>query len=272
MLLAWLGQEHCCKPEKVGRKAAGLSRLMTEYPVPRGFCLTASAHRAWKHWSNCGVGQARRDLLPPEMSELLNSEYERLSNCDESTPGKPAVAVRSSGINEDGAKLSFAGQYDTYLNVAEPSAVAEAIVRCWQSATADRVLAYGRANQIPVYNLDLAVLVQRFIAADVSAVAFSRGPIGFDRLRDRVIVNASWGLGDSTLGGKVNPDVFVVDKAGLTVEERKINDKRSMTVPFKKAGTRQVKVPRLFRCKPALSDRQAIEIARMAISLEQKSL
>ncbi len=84
------------------------------------------------------------------------------------------------------------------------------------------------------------------------------------------MINASWGLGESNLGGRVNPDVFVIDKGGLTVTERKINDKRTMTVPLK-TGTREVKVPCLFRCKPALSDQQAIEIARLAIGLERKA-
>ena len=147
---------------------------MHEYCIPVGFCLTTSAYCAWKSWASSGVGRGGHDILPPIISELLNREYDRLARSDDSKTGEPAVAVRSSGVYEDSAGHSFAGQYDTYLNVIGSSAVARAIVRCWQSATTGRVVAYCRARKIPADNLRLAVLVQRFVAADVSVVAFSR--------------------------------------------------------------------------------------------------
>ncbi len=111
----------------------------------------------------------------------------------------------------------------------------------------------------------LAVLVQKFIPADVSAVVFSANPVtgGFDE----VMINASWGLGESVVGGTVTPDSYVVDKATLKVVERQIGDKTRMAVPAPE-GTEEVDVPRFLRTRPALEDSQVVELAQLAVALE----
>jgi pyruvate,water dikinase len=190
---------------------------------------------------------------------------------------EPAVAVRSSAIDEDGAEASFAGQHETYLNISGIDNIAEAIVRCWKSAHSERALEYRRQNGLSTVHLKLAVLVQALVPADASAVVFSANPI--NRRRDEVVINASWGLGESVVGGLVTPDAFVVRRAdlrhagarradaGMCIVSRQIAEKASMTVAVA-GGTRQVNVPSLLRRLPSISDEQAVKMAQLALDLQ----
>jgi len=82
-----------------------------------------------------------------------------------------------------------------------------------------------------------------------------------------VIINASWGLGESLVGGTVTPDTFVVRKSDLAVTSRGIAEKGRMTVPVP-GGTREVDVPRFLRNEASLAEEQLIEVTRLALSLE----
>jgi pyruvate,water dikinase len=111
----------------------------------------------------------------------------------------------------------------------------------------------------------LAVLVQQLVASDVSAVIFSANPITGNR--EEVMINASWGLGESIVGGTVTPDTFIVRKSDLAVFERVITEKQRMTVSAS-GGTHEVEVPRFLRKEASLNDAQIIEMASLAMTLE----
>jgi phosphoenolpyruvate synthase/pyruvate phosphate dikinase len=187
---------------------------------------------------------------------------------------QPAVAVRSSAVDEDGADTSFAGQHDTYLNIVGAEAVCEAVLRCWASAKAPRVLEYRRQHGLPVDGARIAVLVQQLILADVAGVVFSANPMT-GRLGE-VVINASLGLGESVVGGSVTPDTYVVSTESSPVDtpgawevrQRGLAEKRRMTVAVA-GGTREVDVPRLLWSRPSLQDAQIVEMARLAHDLER---
>ena len=113
--------------------------------------------------------------------------------------------------------------------------------------------------------MQLAVLVQELVASDVSAVVFSANPITGSR--DEIVINASWGLGESIVGGTVTPDMFIVRKSDLVVINRVIADKQHMTVSVP-GGIHEVDVPRFLRETASLNDEQVIEMARLALTLE----
>jgi pyruvate,water dikinase len=110
----------------------------------------------------------------------------------------------------------------------------------------------------------LAVLVQQLVASDVSAVAFSANPVSGNRAE--IMINASWGLGESIVGGTVTPDTFIVRQPDLAITQRVIADKRQMTVSAP-GGTREVAVPRFLRQAACLTDEQVVEIAQLALTL-----
>ena len=115
-------------------------------------------------------------------------------------------------------------------------------------------------------SIEMAVLVQHLVPADSSAVIFSANPVTDNR--DEVIINASWGLGESIVGGTVSPDTFTIDKRDLSVTESKISDKEVMTV-LVADGTKEVPVPRFMRSQPTLSEEQLGAMAQLAMRLEE---
>jgi pyruvate,water dikinase len=175
------------------------------------------------------------------------------------------AAVRSSAVDEDGATASFAGQHETYLNIVGADAIIQAVTRCWESARSEHALDYRRQQGLSVERPQIAVLVQQLVAADVAAVVFSANPITGNR--DEIVINASWGLGESIVGGTVTPDTFIVRKPDLVIVQRIIADKQCMTVSVP-GGTHEVEVPRFLRNTSSLSDEQAIEMAKLAMTLE----
>ncbi len=263
MDIIWLGQPECGDACLVGGKAANLSPLAFGHRVPPGFCLTTEVFAHWMVVAARYKTELSSEILPPTLYEALAMAYQDLARrCD---VADPAVAVRSSAVDEDGACVSFAGEYETFLNVTGAAAVATAVVRCWQSLGSQRVLEYRRQHGLPEEGLCLAVLVQEFIPADVSVIAFSANPVTGGL--DQIVINASWGLGESLVGGTVTPDSYMVDKATLKIVERQIGDKRRMAVPAPK-GTEEVDVPRFLRTRPALEDWQVAELAQLAVALE----
>jgi pyruvate,water dikinase len=163
-----------------GTKAATLALLRNlGFDVPDGFVIPA------------GV-QASRDEISAALARL----------------GDGPVAVRSSGLAEDLADASFAGQYDTLLNVQGAEAVLNAAATCVQSANEERIESYGHVVR------PMAVLVQRMVEADVAGVAFSANPLTGNR--DEVRVSATRGLGNKLVSGAVDADEWLVTRDQAT--------------------------------------------------------
>jgi pyruvate,water dikinase len=249
MNLLWLGDPKSFDVALVGGKTANLSRLARMYHrVPDGFCLPVTV---------------MDEVHPLDLRNEIIASISDLMACH-SLP-ELVVAVRSSAVDEDGAGASFAGQHETYLNIVGADAILQAVTRCWDSAYSERALEYRRQQGLAVERVRLAVLVQQLVASDVSAVVFSANPVTGNL--DEVLINASWGLGESIVGGTVTPDTFVVRKSDLAVTNRVIADKQHMTVSTP-GGTREVDVPRFLRQQASLSDEQAREMAQLALTLE----
>jgi phosphoenolpyruvate synthase/pyruvate phosphate dikinase len=249
MNLLWLGDPKSFDAALVGGKAANLSRLARLYHrVPDGFSLPVTV---------------MNEVHPHDLRDEIIAAISDLMACH-SLPDFIA-AVRSSAVDEDGAFASFAGQHETYLNIVGADAIIQAVTRCWESALSDHALDYRRQQGLSVERPQLAVLVQQLVAADVAAVVFSANPITGSRAE--IMINASWGLGESIVGGTVTPDTFIVRKSDLEVIQHGIADKQRMTVSTP-GGTHEVEVPRFLRKQASLDDEQVVELAKLALTLE----
>ena len=249
MNLLWLCDPKSFDAGLVGGKAANLSRLARMYHrVPDGFSLPVTVmDEAHPHDLQNEINAAISDLMA----------CHRLDNF--------IAAVRSSAVDEDGAAASFAGQHETYLNIVGADAIIQAVTRCWESARSERALEYRRKQGLSVERPQIAVFVQQLVASDVSAVVFSANPVSGSPAE--IMINASWGLGESIVGGTVTPDTFIVRKSDLAVINRVIADKQRMTVSAP-GGTHEVEVPRFLRNTTSLNDEQVIEMAKLALTLE----
>jgi pyruvate,water dikinase len=239
--ILWLEDPAATSTRRTGGKAAALAALADRMPIPPGFVVVGS--------------------VDPAAVELAYAELGARAGSDE-----PLVAVRSSAADEDGLQSSFAGQHETILGVRGIEELLTAIAGCRDSQHSDRALHYRRANGIARPRAPLPVLVQLLVPADAAAVVFSVNPVspsGGD-----VLVNASYGLGESIVGGTVTPDEWSITRGSLAVARRTIADKRRMTVRAP-GGSREVDVPVPLRRLPSLTDDQARDAAALALDLER---
>lgn len=138
--------------------------------------------------------------------------------------GRGRFAVRSSSPEEDLDNASFAGVYRSCLGVSAQD-IGKAVRACFASCLDLPVLAYKAAHGLPVFAPSIAVIVQQQIDSEVSGVGFSINALTNDH--DEMLVNASWGLGDVIVDGRVMPDQFVLDRASSRVLRSSIGSKRT---------------------------------------------
>jgi rifampicin phosphotransferase len=169
--------------DRIGSKAANLAQLAAAgFPIPPGFVIPADAFVDW-----------------PKVQAALSAAASAL--------GDGLLAVRSSSAAEDLAGASYAGLYESFLDV-DRDQLAEAVRRCWESATSQRVTTYQQHHQQPQDRLAMAVLVQRMVHPDAAGVAFTANPVS--GARDEVVVAAVRGLGERLVAGQATGDQWVI--------------------------------------------------------------
>lgn len=190
-----------CTPATVGGKAHNLARLRaTGFPVPDGVVVTTGAVARLQQGGPAGEPAVVPGAgFADDVRRLLGPAVARL--------GWP-VAVRSSGVAEDLADASYAGLYETVLDVADTDALVDAVQRCCASAEAARVRDYQVAHDAGDGTAGMAVLVQRMVAADAAGVAFTANPVTGDR--DEVLIDAVPGLGDRLVSGATDAERWSV--------------------------------------------------------------
>ena len=124
------------------------------------------------------------------------------------------VAVRSSATGEDGSDASFAGMNATITNVSGDDDLIDSVVRCWMSLFSPRVITY-RASRKFTADPAMAVVMQQMVNSDKAGVAFTADPS--TGARDRVVIEAAFGLGEVVVSGEVEPDTYIVSKETLQV-------------------------------------------------------
>ena len=230
----------------IGNKAAGLAALhRAGFRVPKGVCVTIDVY---KHWRAAGS-------LSAELRAELGQAFASL---------RAPVAVRSSSPAEDRADASFAGQYQTILGVRTEDEFFAALETCWKSASSKAALAY-RKDQGAEATVDMAVLVQELVPATAAGVLFTMHPVT-DRV-DQVVVNSNFGLGESVVSGRAEPDTFILDKASGAVVESKLGAKRVFSQQTAR-GVEELPVDAARQQMFSLGEEQLRQLADAARKLE----
>ncbi|WP_280215191.1 phosphoenolpyruvate synthase [Nocardia cyriacigeorgica] len=194
--------------------------------------------------------------LPADVAELIDAGYRRL--------GGGAVAVRSSVAAEDGPAHSYAGQFDSFLNVDGEDAVRRQVRACWASAFSQRSIEYAFAHDQPRVAA-VAVVLQRLVAARVSGVMFTADPASGSP--DELVISAVYGLGEGLVSGAVDADSVVVDRAG-NVLDTVIGDKDRAFLPSDPGGSTAGEVDAERRARLALSEAEIAALAELGRKLE----
>lgn len=216
-LIIPLAQVTSASPDRVGAKAWNLgTMLQARLPVPRGFVITTAAYDLWTGAQDTAPRGAPNAALPSVLAATPCPTAVREAVAQELRlwSSGQAWAVRSSATAEDRGDASFAGQYDSRLNVRGLPGLLEAVRQCWISVFQERAVAYVQRH-LGSTRVAMAVLVQEMIPADVAGVIFTADPLTHNS--GRMIIEATPGLGDSLVSGKVSPDRAVLDKETLRV-------------------------------------------------------
>ena len=188
---------------RIGSKAANLASLLQAgFPVPEGMVLTTDAFAEFVEANGLGDGtspeEASSATLPEDLVRLLADGVTRF--------GDAQLAVRSSSVGEDLPGASFAGQYETILNVAGLAELEQAVLRCWASAFSTHLAGYRHVRRLAA--APMAVLIHPMVDAEAAGVAFTANPV--TGRRDEIVINAVKGLGDRLVSGEASPDEWMV--------------------------------------------------------------
>lgn len=286
----------------VGGKNASLGEMIRELGasgirVPGGFAVTAEGYRRFLDASTlvpvlrdvlAGFEpvqlavladrgrRAREALLAAPLPEDLVSEilqsYRALATPDDP---EPAVAVRSSATAEDLPEASFAGQQESFLNVRGERDLLDAVRECYASLFTDRAISYRAERGYDHLSIALSVGVQRMVRSDLACagVLFTIDTeTGFP---DVVLIDSSWGLGESVVKGRVDPDEFAVHKPTLLrgfrpIVKRTVGGKQEKLVLATRGPrpTRAVPVPPEDRSRLTLTDDEVLQLARWGCAIE----
>ena len=270
------GEAECLSVADAGGKGASLARMTSlGLPVPPGYVIPSGALAAslpdggdeLRALARARDAEAAQTLirtveLDPALREAVLGAYATLGDGREDVP----VAVRSSACAEDSEAASFAGQQETYLHVRGPDDLRARIRDCWASFFSERALFY-REQKGSLDDLGMAVVVQRMVSADVAGVLFTVDPV--QGRKDRMVVEAVFGLGEACVSGHVTPDHFVLARDG-TLKRERLTVQPLAVVSGPEGGTVEQQLSPDEGGRATLGQDELRELARLGADLQER--
>ena len=282
-----------------GGKGANLGEMTSAgFPVPPGFVITAQTYKNFIE--SADIKEDIDDLLKnlnvndteqlnaasraietmirsAKISEQVSNEiieaYNKLSEGSIVIAGSEAevgefVAVRSSATAEDLPGASFAGQQKTLLNVKGKTELINAVKECWASLFEPRAIFYRKEKGFDSDKVLISVIVQKMVDSDKSGVMFTVDPVTNDR--NKISIDAAWGLGEAVVSGQVTPDHYSVDKNSLVVLSKSVSEKTFMyTRDIETGKTKKVTLSEETARKQVLTDDEIKKLAEFGKKIEE---
>lgn len=265
-----------------GGKATSLSKLLrNNNPVPNGFVILTNAFHEFIKANNLNgeieVILANIDINNPKKVSTASKKIKKIILNKTIPKGiveeiestfynldSKKVAVRSSATDEDSISSSWAGCFESYLNV-DKSNLIEGIKRVWASLYNPRCLMYKYNSGINK-DISVGVIVQEMIQAEVSGICFTAHPVTGDK--NTVIIEAGFGIGEAIVGGKITPDMYLVHKHKKQITYKQISEQRIKYSQGKK-NNEVYKVDKKKQSLQKLSDDQIITLFEKCIFIEE---
>jgi pyruvate,water dikinase len=240
---AVVGLEEAHDTGQYGSKAVGLGDAARGgLPIPPGFALSGDIVEAVAEDDNASIAEVLQTVAP------LSGPF----------------AVRSSAVDEDGADASFAGQHMTLLNVPSTRELTAALKEIWWSANSDSAITYRQ--RVGLFTRpSIAVVVQSLLDPESAGVMFTRNPISG---ADERLIEASWGLGETVVAGRVIPDTYRVARSG-EVLERAAGYKKIRVRSLPDGGTVEEAVAPALVESLCLTDEELGDLSRLAARCEE---
>ncbi len=285
----------------VGGKAANLGEMYNaKLPVPEAFVVTGEAYKKFLRETKLKKKileilkridfndpssleentKKIRELIengkmPKEIEKEIVEAYKKLSK--KFGKEEEYVAVRSSATAEDVPGHSFAGLQLTLLNVKGKENVVKAVQKCWASLFTPRATFYREQKGFKHEKVYIAVPVQKQLGvlekSDYLEGKYKAG-VGFTihpskGEKDKIVIEASYGQGESVVSGEVNPDTYIIDKKSGKLIEARIGTKERMKVVKKEGGLEEIETPEEMRKKLCLDEEEIKQLWNLALKLEK---
>ncbi len=253
-----------------GGKGANLGEMFNAgMPVPDGFCITGDAFD--EYMKRNGFDQQTSAYSETLLSEISSGQLwaeleQEIAECYAVLGQNMRVAVRSSATAEDLPEASFAGQQETYLNVFGKERLIITIKKCFASLYSARAVTYRKQANFDTVKVSLAVVVQKMVESEVSGVLFTADPVSQNT--DNMMLNASWGLGEAIVSGKVTPDIYIYSKKHNRIVDKKLGGK-DILICYGSTGIEERKTPSEQKSRFCLDDKQALAVFAMGQKVEQ---
>ena len=291
-LIAWFEELTKADVPIAGGKGANLGEMIRAgISVPPGFVVTAEAYKEFIEKTGLGekiknilsktnvdnpkqleeAGETIRKIIrdaniPDNIREDIVKHYQKL--CDKLDDAEVFVACRSSATAEDLPEASFAGQQETYLNIHGGDSVVENVQKCWASLFTNRAIFYREEHKFDHSRVLMSVVVQKMVNSEAAGVIFTVHPTTSEK--DKIVIESSWGLGESVVSGGITPDRFVVDKNTFKIIDKQISDKKEImrTRESETGKTIEVAVSKDKVSAQSLPDDLIIDLAKIGKRIE----
>ena len=291
--VVWLEDPAAADDRCTGPKMASLARLRSwGFLVPEGCTVPVAAFERFLGTDGLGRRiEAALDGCDPDDDGRVAACADRITALLDAAPTpedlrrhlvavhdelcgrlgdvNPQLAVRSSAVAEDGAAASFAGQFLTELGVCGADELVASVRRCWASLFSPRALAYRLRAGIGLADCPMAVGIVRLVHPRAAGVAFSRHPVTGSA--DRLVIEASFGLGEALVSGLVTPDKVEVDSEdGRTLDYRVATKAVASSFAPREGRVVEHPMPPSLRDRRVLDDAQVAAIAAGVVAIEAK--
>ena len=285
-LVYWFDEVNKDFNDLVGKKGANLGEMTKMgLPVVPGYVVSIESYR--RFMAGTGIGEQiskyiaslgkiesidkceeasktirsmiEEQRMPEHLREKIGSCYDEL--CQKTGIPDVAVSTRSGG------PVSRPGMFDTYLNVIGREQVLLHVKKVWASIYTGRAMWYRLQHDVPLDGDVLGVVVMKLVDARSAGITFTADPVTGDRTK--IIIDASWGIGEGVVSGKVDVDRFVINKENLEIAERAIGTKK-WCIASGKEGVEERAIPPEKQSVSCLSNEEIIAIAKLGKSLEER--
>jgi len=271
-------------PKIVGGKALNISKMLSSnINIPNGFCISTNVYNKFvsdnripvikfenkiKEIGSSNITELREicdeirilfenGKLSDEVKNIILNVYNEL--------GVRNVVVRSSAILEDMENLSFAGLYDSFVNVVCESELIECVKKCWMSLWSLKAIYYKVKNDIFIQN-KMAIIVQEMINGDASGILFTKNILnGRD---EEMILNASYGICEGVVTNEVPIDTFVVNAKGDILKKHISLKTYYLTAKNSKSGIEKIRISIFNKKKSSLTNNQISCLVSMGKTIQ----
>lgn len=302
----WFDEISLNDVQLVGGKNASLGEMIKTFKgkdisVPNGFALTTNTFHEFIKHNNLkeeielamkelknnnktleSTGKHIRNLFknakfPPNIISEIKKYHAELASNYGVDVDELDLAVRSSATTEDSDDASFAGQYETYLNIAGEASLIQACRSCFASLFTDRAIVYRNEKQKDQLDISLSIGIQKMVRSDKGSagVMFTiDSETGFNKV---IVINGSWGLGENVVQGSVTPDEFLVFKPLIDNTKfkpiiQKTLGKKEKKLIYAKGGNKTLKNIETSgdeRLKYVLNDAEILKLAKWGAEIEK---